>query len=290
MIEISVIIVNYNTAPFIEACIFSVLEQKNVNYEIIVIDNASQDDSMTMLEQFANKIKVIANKENVGFGKANNQVFHESLGEYTFLLNPDAYLQNSDDLRKILTFAREHAEYGLIGTKILNEEGDIETKPRKLYPGEKHIESPYKNLPGEIAWLLGASMIISRGVYQKTNGFDEGFFLYGEDADLCLRIRKAGYAIGYFEEVAIKHVGKASESKTNPYDLTIKKQKALRIFYNKHYEPGMVKKLIKEESSQAFLRMCLHKVLSIFVKRDYHTRKYIHYKAIYDLQIKDKSR
>ena len=287
MTDISVIIVNYNTAHIIKTCITSILKQEKINYEIIVIDNASQDQSLKTLQEFKDKITLIPSKINLGFGKANNEAFKHALGKYLLLLNPDAELQNSQDLNKIYSFMKTNPQYGLVGTKIVNENQNTETKPKHYYSGEKYIKHSLKALPGTIAWVLGACMIIPKEVYKKTGGFDEDFFLYAEDADLCLRIRKLGLEIGYFPAVTIHHIGSASEHKTSKYDLTLKKHQALLTFYKKHYSEQDVKLLVKKELHKANLRIFFHK-LALFFSRvlnkesriKYHQNNIQHYQAI----------
>lgn len=261
MIDISVIIVNYNTAELTKDCIESVLKQEQVNFEIIVVDNASTDNTATVLQQFKNKITLILNRENLGFGKANNQAAKIASGKYIFLLNPDARLQDTDALQKIVSYMSTHSEYGLIGTKIVSVSGAVETKPKQYYPGERHINSPYLNLPGKIAWIIGASMIFPAAIYQQLNGFDEDFFLYGEDVDICLRVRKMGLEVGYLEDVVIVHVGRASECKTGWYELTTKKQNALLLFYQKHFPQTEIEKLFRYKKRQAAVRKFIYGLL-----------------------------
>ena len=279
--DISIIIVNYNTAEFVKRCIKTVLKQLDVEFEIITIDNASRDNSSAVLNQFGGNIKVINNLNNFGFGKANNQGFKVSTGKFIFLLNPDAELQTCHDLRDIVLFMSNNPQYGLVGTRIVNSAGKDETKPKYFYLGEKYIGHPFQHLPGKIAWVIGASMILPRNVYEKIGGFDEKFFLYGEDADLCLRVRKLGYEIGYLEQVKIFHVDGASERKTSPYDLTLKQQEALHIFYKKHYSKMDIQFLVKRNIKLSRYRMFLHKlrlILGISPSRS----RYDHYRAMYD--------
>jgi N-acetylglucosaminyl-diphospho-decaprenol L-rhamnosyltransferase len=250
-------------------------------HEIIVVDNASSDSSLKILNEFGDKIKVIANKENVGFGRANNQAVKEAISPFIFLLNPDTQLQHEGDLSEIVQFSKDHPQYGLVGTRIIKTDGKTETIPKKYYPGEKHIGFPFKNLPGNIAWLLGACMMIPRNIYINLNGFDEDYFLYAEDIDLCLRIRKLGHEIGYLEAVAIIHVGGASEKATKKYELTMKKQRALYKFYNKFYKRGAIRHLVTVDLKRAKFRKLFHKLrLKLGLKASH--AKLDHYQAVYD--------
>lgn len=251
MLDVSILIVNYNTADLIQKCIQSVLDQKNCRFEIIVIDNASHDDSVNVLQTLQDKIHFVANKENIGFGRANNQAFHISQGRYLFLLNPDAELTSDHDLYEAVQYMEQNPQCGLFGTKVLDSQLKITDSASFHYPRQKQTSADFSHLPGEWATVLGASMFVRRDVYQKVNGFDEDFFLYAEETDLCLRIRQAGYWIGYYEKIAVKHIGGASENKNPPEEVMRKKKKGKYLFYSKHYPKADVLKLVKDDFKHA---------------------------------------
>lgn len=255
MIDVSVLIVNYNTAELVKKCVESVLAQQDVNFEIIVIDNDSRDHSVNVLQAFTPRITFVPNQDNKGFGKANNQAFKLSQGRYIFMLNPDAVCLTDRDLYHAVKFMDEHAEYGLVGTRILNSHNHIEQTAYHHYPHQSQTSMDFSHLPGDLATVLGASMIARRDVFEKVHGFDEDFFLYGEETDLCLRIRKAGYSIGYCDTVSVQHVGSASE-KGNPREEVIYKKKAGKLlFYRKHYSGADVRKIVKRDLRQARLHL-----------------------------------
>ena len=180
-----------------------------------MVDNNSKDNSVAVLQEFLPGITLIANPDNKGFGKANNQAFKSSRGRYIFMLNPDAVCMTNQDLAHAAAFMDEHQQDGLVGTRILNANHQLEKTAWHHYPRQTQTQADFSSLPGVYATVLGASMIARREVFEKVNGFDEDFFLYGEETDLCLRIRKAGYSIGYCESVTVMHIGSASE-RTNP--------------------------------------------------------------------------
>jgi len=279
--DVSVIVVNYNTAELTKKCIESVLYQEGIESEIIVVDNASVDNSVEVLRQFNDKIKLIANKENVGFGRANNQAFKLASGQYIFLLNPDARLQNPEDLTSIFDFMKKHPEFGLVSTAVVSPDGKKATLPKTFYPGEQHMCSPYRHLPGKIAWVLGASMVFSYDMYEKLGGFDEDYFLYGEDVDISLRVRKLGFQIGYLSEVEIVHEAGASERTSGWYDVATRKQRALILFYQKHYLPFEIKKILRYKCRRAVLRNLFYRPL---IKLGYkkYLPKYERNKAVID--------
>jgi GT2 family glycosyltransferase len=251
--DISVLIVNYNTADLIVGCIESVLSQRNVNYEIIVMDNASADESVSVLQQFGDKITLLANQDNLGFGKANNQGFRVCKGRYLFLLNPDATFLSEHDLYNAVSYMDEHLEIGLVGTKIVDTYNQHVITISNHYPRQKQSSTDFSMLPGECATVLGASMVIRRDVFEKVNGFDEDFFLYAEETDLCLRIRKLGYKISYNDKVTVRHIGSASERKNPPEQVIRRKKQAKYLFYSKHYSKTDVVKMAKKDLLQARL-------------------------------------
>ena len=173
--KITAIIVNYNTSNVVGACIDSLLMQEAVESEIIVVDNASKDNSKAMLETYADKVRLLGNEENVGFGKACNQAFKVAQGEYIYLINPDVELTEPTDFQKLITRLEAHPEIGFIGTNLQGET----TAAATSYPGQKHIKQDFEALPGGIAWLPCTSAFVSRSVYEKVAGFDEDFFVYG---------------------------------------------------------------------------------------------------------------
>lgn len=271
MIDISVIVVNYNGADFVKKCVESLLNQQQVTFEIIVVDNQSQDDSVSILRQFEPQITFIANHDNKGFGRANNQAFKLSSGRYIFMLNPDAICLTPLDLYHAVKFMENHAEYGLVGTRIVNSNNAVEHTIFKHYPHEKDISINFAKLPGNIATVLGASMIARREVFSNVGGFDEDFFLYGEETDLCLRIRKHGYAIGSCDSVTVQHIGGASEKGNPRYEVMRKKKAGKLLFYTKHYPKQDVIKLMKRDLRQAklhLLRLLIMKRLFGLAKKD----------------------
>ncbi len=281
--DVSVIIVNYNTGDLVTACIDSVLKQRDIEFEIIVVENASQDNSMDLLRHYQNHITLIANEKNIGFGAANNQAFTESQGQYIFLLNPDAQLDSDLALRGLVDYLEQHPKYGLIGTKILNADGT--PGPYfipKHYPGEQHIKQKLPDLPGDIAYLICASCMIPRNLYAEIDGFDPDYFVYGEDTDICLRIRERGYAIGYLEDISVRHIGNASEVNAHQYDRVCRRQRSLHTFYRKHYALADVKYLLQKACNKSRFRLLSLRLMMLLNKQTKVQAKYHRYRAIYD--------
>lgn len=261
--DLSVIIVNYNVQEELEQCLRSVLKQRGLEFEVIVVDNHSDAESFSRLIQFQSSLKVIKNSSNVGFGAGNNIGFEHAVGDYIYLMNPDAYFKDVCALKKLVAFARANPSCGLIGSRILNQHGESETFPRTTYPGEKEIGMPFGSLPGDIAWVLGASMLIPRDIYVQLQGFDEDFFLYGEDPDICLRVRKLGLKIGYCKTVILYHIGAVTERTISWYDRTMKKENALYLFYQKHYSEEAVHFLLLHHLRRARLKVFLNRLKTL---------------------------
>ncbi|MCX7122152.1 MAG: glycosyltransferase family 2 protein [Gammaproteobacteria bacterium] len=234
--RLSIVIINYKTLGPLQKCLESLFLQTMQDFEIIVIDNENNPQLTEILTRVGDRVKRVSNQENKGFGRGCNQGVAFSQGEIILLLNPDTYFVDQQALEKLLEYQKEHPEYGVVGAKIMDHQAGVITE-KYDYPGLKKY--PYlvsfEDLPGKIAWVLGALMLIPRAVYESVSGFDEDYFLYGEEADLCLRIRKAGYAIGYCSGAEVEHLGGASERQITEYEYWTKKQRGLYLFYVKNY-------------------------------------------------------
>lgn len=250
--KVTAIIVNYNTADVVAACIDSLLMQADVETEIIVVDNASKDNSKSVLEAYAGKIRLLSNDENVGFGNACNQAFKEAQGEYLYLINPDAELTKPTDFQHLISRLEIKTGIGFIGTHIQSETAmEIPTD----YPGQKHIKQDFGTLPGKIAYLPCTSAFISRKVYEEVQGFDEDFFVYGEAMDICLRTRKAGYKIDFYGDVTAKHTEINNKHRSGNYQRYLRRMQNLYTFYRKHYFIDEVKNLLQKDLKKARYRL-----------------------------------
>lgn len=252
--DLSVIIVNYNTSDFLVRCLESIASQPDVFPEIIVVDNASQDDSVEMVRNSFPWVTLIANENNLGFAKANNQALEICKGQYVYFLNPDTEVRQGSFVAMV-EFMDSHPSMGLAGTRIVNPDGSLQSSVETRYPGERHAKQDLRGLKGDIAWVLGASMIGRRSIVQALGGFDEDFFLYGEDQDLCLRLRKAGWTIGYIANAVVVHWEGQSERNNLPADVWKKKIRAEIAFYRKHYSKKAIRAIRRENLIQALWRL-----------------------------------
>lgn len=234
--DVSVCIVSWNTRELLYRCLKSV--QRNtvgLTYEIIVVDNDSQDGSADMVRHEFPDCKLIEN-ENVGFAKGNNRAVKESSGKYVLYLNPDTEL-TSNALHGMYTFMEEHRAYGAVGCKLLNEDGSVQfTCARKfptpfnqfcflvmldrLFHKSKWLSSTevgyWDHLDcRDVDCLSGACIFVRREIVDGLGGFNEDYFMYGEDIELCYRIRKSGWLIFYMADIEIYHVSGASSSQAS---------------------------------------------------------------------------
>ena len=254
-IDVSVITVAYNTAAVIDGAIDSVLAQRDVRAEMIIVDNASRDDGRAVLEARGDAVQAIFSPDNLGFGRANNLGFEKASGRHVLLLNPDAALVGDHALADMTAVLDANTNLGVLGPKLLNPDGTLQAEPRMGYPGQRHARDFDTDLPGEIAWLVGACLLIRSSVYAAIDGFDDDFFLYGEETDFCLRVRRAGHALAYLPDVTVEHIDAVSERGRPPYDVWMQKQGSLHLFYEKAYGVRDAQRLVRREHKRARLRL-----------------------------------
>lgn len=202
---LSIIIVNYNGAQFIDTCLESIFESEtSFGYEVIVVDNESKDDSLNVLRRYKDRIILKENKINTGFGYANNQGAKIASGEYLFLLNNDTKLEKNT-MQLLVDFYKDKEtseKVGLISPKLLNEDGSLQCHGSSLGHGRFK-----KGVPVKVSFLAGAAVVISKKVFESVGGFDENFFFYNEDLDLCKTLLKKGYTLYYFPLAQLIHYG-----------------------------------------------------------------------------------
>ncbi|MEJ8553410.1 glycosyltransferase family 2 protein [Tepidibacter sp. Z1-5] len=262
-IDLSIIIVNFKTYELTKQTINSILSKNHIiNYEIILVDNASNDGSIEKIEQGfkekikTNLIKIIRNNKNLGFSKANNIGIRIAKGEYILVLNSDTVIVD-DCVDKCLDYIKKDNKIGALGCKVLLPDGKLDKpckrgfptpkaslyymlKLDKLFPnrksfGEYNLTYLSEDDINEVDSLVGAFMIIPRRVIDEVGMFDEDFFMYGEDIDWCYRIKQVGYKIIYYPEAKITHF-KGSSAKKKRFKTIYEFHRAMYLFYNKHYK------------------------------------------------------
>jgi GT2 family glycosyltransferase len=258
--KLSVIIVNYNVRHFLEQALYSVLKSgSGVDMEVFVVDNNSVDNSVEMVRELFPSVKVIANKENLGFSKANNQAIRESAGEYVLLLNPDTVLQE-DTLKKCCDFMDAHLDCGGLGVRMIDGKGKFLPESKRGLPtpavalfkmtglsaifpksrvfGKYHLKYLPETETHAVDVLSGAFMMLRKETLDKVGLLDEAFFMYGEDIDLSYRITLGGYLNYYFPGTTIIHYkGESTKKKSANYVKVF--YNAMVLFARKHYNHNM---------------------------------------------------
>jgi GT2 family glycosyltransferase len=283
LLDVSIIIVTYNTADMIGRCLASLGPEMGPSREVFVVDNASTDGSADIVRNRYPWVHLTVNTENRGFAAANNQVLPFCRGRYLYYLNPDAKLTDSHLLEECIRFMDESPQIGLAGTRLINPDGSRQESISWKYPWQKFTTSEMDGLQGTIACVLGASMIARTELIRRLGGFDEDFILYGEDQDLCLRIRRAGYEIGYIGSVAVVHFGGQSERQSVPEEVWKKKTRAEYLFYRKHYFPETIAKIRRADLLKTRFRLVTLTLIMPFLgDRVMAEGKRNKYRAIYE--------
>lgn len=238
--KFSIILVNYNTKKLLKDCIDSLIFNiKDVNYEIIVVDNNSTDGSIEMLEnKYVNKIRLIKNNKNLGFGIANNLGAKIARGEYLFFLNSDI-IAKEDILSGLAKIFESRPEIGILAPRLILPDGSEQKFAFGNFPslaglilGKIKKDTAEKKYV-KIDWVSGAALAIRKNLFDQVGGFDENFFMYFEDMDLCKRIGEAGYKIEVLPSVQVVHLGGRSIQKDG-----VRKKiyyESQDYFYKKHY-------------------------------------------------------
>ena len=281
-IDLSVVVVNYNVKEFVSNLIESVKKAAHtLKIEIIISDNASQDGSPQYIREKYPEVILIANNENLGFGKANNQALAKAKGKYILMINPDTLVQE-DTFLKMIKFFEGHPEAGLAGCKILNPDGTLQLACRRSFPGpwtsftkvsglssvfpKSSLFARYnltyldENKTYEVDAVSGSFMMMRREVYNTIGGFDEQFFMYGEDLDLCYRVQKAGYKVFYVHNTTIIHY-KGESTKRSSIDETKHFYNAQHLFVKKHLSSSLLVEFI------LLFAIYINKILSYLIKR-----------------------
>ena len=254
--KLSVIIVNYNVRAYLEQCLRTTLKAlEGIQGEVFVVDNLSTDGSVEMVRGKFPQVRLIANSENVGFSRANNQAIRESKAEYVVLLNPDTVV-GEDVFYKVLAFMDAHPKAGGLGVKMIDGTGTFlpESKrglptpavafykiigltrlfPRSKVFGRYHLGHLKENEAARIEILSGACMFLRKETLDKVGLLDESFFMYGEDIDLSYRITLGGYENWYFPDARIIHY-KGESTKKSSVNYVFVFYNAMAIFAQKHF-------------------------------------------------------
>ncbi|MBV9852744.1 MAG: glycosyltransferase family 2 protein [Armatimonadetes bacterium] len=234
MSDVAVIVVNWNAREDLRQCLLSLYDapRPDVTYEVWVVDNASDDDSAAMVRSEFPQVHLIANTENLGFSRANNQAIAASDSRFVFLLNSDAVV-HPGALDALVVFADAHPQAGILGPLVLNPDGGLQFSCRRFpslgagffrntflgrfFPNNRFARGYLMgdvdhSRPRPVDWVSGCAMLIRRDFLDGTGTLDERFFMYCEDVDLCWRCWRAGREVWYAPEAVVTHaIGRSSD-------------------------------------------------------------------------------
>ncbi len=256
MLDLSIVIVNWNTRDLLRDCLRSVYQSEGeFTFEAIVVDNCSNDGSPGMVREEFPQVHLIESGTNAGYACANNLGLRRLQARYYLLLNPDTVLP-PHALEEMVAFMDAHPEAGMAGPKLVMADGSLDLACRRAFPT---IENSFYKLFGlsrlfpnsrrfgqynltyldpdetaEVDSVVGAFLMVRREVVEQVGGLDEQYFMYAEDLDWALRAKKAGWKVYYYPEVTVLHY-KRQASDQNPRKAQFEFWRAMYIFYNKHY-------------------------------------------------------
>jgi len=248
--DLSIVIVNWNTKDYLQKCINSIYENtKGISFEIIVVDNASSDVSIETVKSIFPSVKLIENSENLGFNAANNQGIKISSARYILLLNPDTIVL-STALSEMVRFMDGNEDAGALGCKILNPDGTLHLYFRKhptlgkevirLILPERFTLEELRTKPQdyesvhEVEVLSGSCIMVRKEVFDRIGLLDERFFMYGDDVDLCYQVKKDNRKIYYIPHAQIIHYGKQSSNQRRT-EMAIEAYKSMYKLLKKIY-------------------------------------------------------
>jgi GT2 family glycosyltransferase len=253
--ELSVIIVNWNTRNLLAQCLRLVYDTiTSLEFEVFVVDNASQDDSVAMVKRLFPQVRLLENEENVGFARANNQALQDSRGRYVLLLNTDTFVREGT-IEQMVAFMDAHPDAGVAGCRLYYPNGKLQPScssfpslstefylltsldrllARSPIFGRYWMTCRDFNSVREVDVVMGAFMIVRRQAIEKAGLLDETFFMYSEEVDWCYRIRRNGWKIYYVPHAEATHIWGGSVQH-NEAEMVVEMYKSRTAFFRKHY-------------------------------------------------------
>jgi len=260
-VELSIVIVSYNGREYLRRCLRSLLEHtRGLEYEVVVVDNASQDGSTDMVAAEFPSVRLLRRPSNAGLSTALNQGIRLSGGEMTVLLNPDVELQDNP-FPVMAQYLRDHPEVGILGPRLLDDDGSLQLSCRRfptfsvvffnryslltrLFPrnplSTRYLMTDFDHsgMAG-VDWLSLACWMAPRRLFDEVGFLDEGYFLYNEDVDFCQRVHRAGRKVVYFPEVSVvHHIGGSTSSVPNRS--VIERHRSMWRYYRKYMRRGLL--------------------------------------------------
>ena len=264
-VDLSCIIVNYYSSASLINCLESVYQTlSKISFEVIIVDNSQNDPGMACLKEAYPQVRVIQNAANVGFAKANNQAALSAQGKTLLFLNPDTILADQA-IEDMVAHLESNPDIGALGPKVLNTDGSLQYSCRRFptlmtgffnrysllsrwFPDNpytvQYLMKDYNhNENREVDWLSGCCLMVPRSVFEKAGGFDEHYFLFNEDIDLCRAIGQNGFKVMYFPLAKITHHVSTSNSRV-PARIIIKRHRGMKHYYGKHHGRNPLTKII----------------------------------------------
>jgi GT2 family glycosyltransferase len=253
--DVSIVIVSYNTCKLLDECITSIKRETTVSHEIIIVDNASTDNSCQMLCEKYPEIKLIENEANVGFARANNQGFSVATGKYFFMLNPDTVVLDGA-INKLVAFMESNPDVAICGPRNICKNGQLQyscdhfpsfwntfcycTGLSRLYPKSKLFSRAYMHYWNygevrDVQRMTGCSLLIRATLYKNTCGLDEHYFMYFEETDLCLQAARLRFRTTYVPHAVIVHYGGESSKVTGDREVLISKTVSSYYYPSQYY-------------------------------------------------------
>lgn len=281
--NLSYIIVNYHSSAPLKNCLESIYRTlRKITFEVIIVDNSQNDPGMVSLKESYPQIRVIQNATNVGFAKANNQAVLSAQGKTLLFLNPDTVLADQA-IEEMVAHLESNPDIGALGPKVLNTDGSLQYSCRhfptlmtgffnrysllsRWFPDNRYtVHYLMKDFSHdenrEVDWLSGCCLMTPRAVFEKVKGFDEHYFLFNEDVDLCRTIHQNGFKVMYFPSAEITHHVSTSNSRV-PVGIIIKRHRGMKHYYGKHYGKNP---LVKMTVNIAITLRCLSQLaINIF--------------------------
>jgi GT2 family glycosyltransferase len=256
-VDVSICIVTYQARDFLRDCLRSIYETvDSLSFEIIVVDNHSEDGTVEMLRRDFPSIRLLVNDQNSGYTRPNNQAMRVSQGRYILLVNPDTLIE-PNTMPELVAFMDAHPEVGIVGPKVLNRDGTLQKQCRRsearpwdafcyfsglsrLFPRDKRFAGYLmtyldEDLAHEAEAVSGSCMLIRSQVIEKIGYQDENFFAYQEDTDYCRRARLAGWKVFYNPSAQIIHFAGEGGSGVQPFRSIIEWHRSYYLYYRKHF-------------------------------------------------------
>jgi GT2 family glycosyltransferase len=284
--EISIIIVTFNSSPFIEGCLRSILKQlMGIDYELIIVDNASEDETCKLIERTFPQIHLIRNDSNEGFAKANNVALQKAMGHFILLINPDTVWERGE-LKEAIGFMKDHPEVGALGCRLIFEDGswqksygNFPTLKRELeetfyLPGLFPRSKWFKGIhayeegldPKPVDWISCTFFLCHRKLMAEVGFLDERYFMYYEDIDLSRKMREKGKEIYYYPRIEVIHHQK------NPSIIDF--GESPYIYFSKFFGPSFAPTLRYILVFKSLLRMAVFASLAFFSERAIYREKF----------------